>query len=42
MIADAGFREVALRDRFDTFLGTNKEKTARKFGVMGVNVNAYR
>jgi hypothetical protein len=31
-----------LRDTFDSFLGTNKAATARKFGVMGVNVIAYR
>ncbi|HEU0201515.1 MAG TPA: hypothetical protein VFR86_13910 [Burkholderiaceae bacterium] len=42
VITEAGFRDVALRDRFDSFLGTNKEATARKFGVMGVNVSAYR
>jgi len=42
VIAEAGFREVALRDEFDSFLGTNKEKTARKFGVVGVNISAYR
>lgn len=42
MITEAGFRDVALRDTFDAFLGTNKERTARKFGVMGVNVSAYR
>jgi hypothetical protein len=42
VIAEAGFREVSLRDTFDTFLGTSKEKTARRYGVMGVNVSAYR
>jgi hypothetical protein len=31
-----------LRDRFDSFLGTNKERTARKYGVTGVNVIAYK
>jgi len=31
-----------LHDTFDSFRGTNKERTARKFGVMGVNVSAYR
>jgi hypothetical protein len=42
VIAEAGFREVALRDTFDSFLGTSKERTARKFGVMGVNISVYR
>jgi hypothetical protein len=42
VIAAAGFRDVALRDTFDSFLGTNKERTARKYGVMGVNVIAYK
>jgi hypothetical protein len=42
VIAEAGFRDVALHDTFDSFLGTNKEATARRFGVMGVNVSAYR
>lgn len=42
VIAEAGFREVALRERFDSFHGTNKEATARKFGVVGVNVLAHR
>jgi hypothetical protein len=42
VITEAGFRGVALSDTFDSFLGTNKEKTARKFGVVGVNVSAYR
>jgi hypothetical protein len=31
-----------LHDTFDSFRGTSKEETARKFGVMGVNVSAYR
>ncbi len=38
----AGFAEVALRERFDPFLGTSKEKIARKFGVVGVNVFARK
>jgi len=42
VITEAGFRDVALRDSFDSFLGTNKESTARKFGVMGTNVMAYK
>lgn len=42
MVAEAGFRDVVLYDSFDSFLGTNKEAAARKFGVLGVNVSAYR
>jgi hypothetical protein len=33
-----GFAEVAVRERFDPFRGTTKERTARKYGVVGVNV----
>jgi hypothetical protein len=29
---------IELRERFDCFAGTTKERTARKYGVMGVNV----
>ena len=42
MISAAGFRDIALRDTFDSFLGTSKERTARKFGVLGVNVIAFK
>lgn len=42
MIREAGFRDVALRDLFDSFLGTNKETTARKFAVMGTNLLAFK
>lgn len=38
----AGFRTVEARETFDSFLGTNKEKTARKFGVLGANFLAYK
>jgi len=37
-----GFRSVELRDRFDAFRGTSKERLARKYDVMGVNVFARR
>jgi hypothetical protein len=37
-----GFREIALRERFDPFQGTSKERVARKFGAVGVNVHARR
>ena len=41
-MADAGFRSPVLRDTFDSFLGTNKQATARKFGVFGANVLAFK
>jgi hypothetical protein len=41
-LADIGFVDVALRDHFDPFKGTSKEKVARKFGVAGVNVFARK
>ena len=37
-----GFHDIAVRERFDPFRGTTKEKTARKFGVAGVNVHARK
>jgi hypothetical protein len=39
---DAGFERARLCDRFDSFLGTNKEGTARKFGVFGANFLACK
>jgi hypothetical protein len=42
VITEAGFRAVVVRDSFDSFLGTNKESTARRFGVRGVNVSAVK
>ena len=38
----AGFRDVAIAGRFDCFAGTNKERTARRYQVMGVNLTAVR
>ena len=37
-----GFEDVAIRERLDCFRGTTKERTARKYGVMGVNVLARK
>jgi hypothetical protein len=37
-----GFSPVEVRDRFDCFAGTSKERTARKYGVIGVNVLAIK
>jgi len=42
VLAAAGFEQVAIRERFDCFRGTTKERTARKYGVMGVNVYAVK
>jgi hypothetical protein len=33
---------VRITDRFDCFGGTSKEKTARRYGVIGVNLSAIR
>ena len=38
----AGFEEVRITDRFDCFAGTSKERTATRYGVLGVNVSAVR
>ena len=37
-----GFQNVELRERFDPFRGTSKEKIARQFGVIDVNVYAQK
>lgn len=37
----AGF-SARIVTRFDCFAGTTKERTARRYGVMGVNVLAVR
>lgn len=38
----AGFRDVHVTHRYDCFRGTSKEATARKFGVVGVNLSGVR
>jgi hypothetical protein len=38
----AGFNGVTITQRFDCFVGTTKERTARRYGVVGVNVSAIR
>jgi hypothetical protein len=40
--AAAGFRDVHIVARFDCFAGTSKERTARRYGVGGVNLAAIR
>ena len=42
MLGSIGFRDVEVRERFDSFRGTSKERFARKYGVMGVNVYARK
>ena len=41
-LEEAGFRNARVCDRFDSFLGTNKENVATKFGVRGANFIAYK
>jgi hypothetical protein len=38
----AGFEQVQITHRYDCFRGTSKERTARQFGVMGVNLSGVR
>lgn len=38
----AGFSEARVCGFFDSFLGTSKEKVARKFGVRGANFSARK
>ena len=38
----AGFRNARACGYFDSFLGTNKENVARKFGVQGASFVAYK
>jgi hypothetical protein len=42
LLTGIGFETVMLKDRFDCFRGTSKENTAKKYGVLGVNVHAVR
>lgn len=42
MLTSAGFAQVQIGARFDCFAGTTKERTARKYGVMGINVSAVK
>jgi hypothetical protein len=42
VLGAAGFVDVDIRDRFDCFRGTTKEKTARKYGVLGMNIFARK
>jgi len=42
LLTRAGFRDVAIRERFDPFRATSKERTARKYGVVGANIYALK
>ena len=42
VIQEAGFRRAAVREFFDTFRATSKEKVARKYGVRGANFIAFK
>jgi hypothetical protein len=42
LLADLGFHAAEVRDRFDCFRGTSKERVALKYGVTGVNVYATK
>jgi hypothetical protein len=42
LLTQIGFRDVAVTDRFDCFHDTSKERVARKYGVVGVNVHAAK
>ena len=42
MFTAAGFDDVAITHRYDCFAGTTKERTAKRYGVIGVNVSAFR
>jgi hypothetical protein len=39
---EAGFSDVRITERFDCFAATSKEKTARRYGVIGANLSAIR
>ena len=42
VLTTAGFVDIATKDRFDCFRGTSKERTAIKYGVIGMNVYARK
>jgi hypothetical protein len=42
VLTDIGFRSTRITEHFDPFRGTSKERTARKYGVSGVNVHALK
>jgi hypothetical protein len=42
MFRTNGFDAVTVTHRYDCFAGTPKERTARRYGVSGVNLSAVR
>ena len=42
VLGRVGFSDVAVKEKFDTFRGSSKERIARKYGVVGVNVFARK
>jgi hypothetical protein len=42
LLEHVGFYDVVVKKRFDCFRGTSKERVARKYGVVGVNVYARK
>jgi hypothetical protein len=42
VLARVGLTDVRITERFDCFAGTSKERVARKYGVIGVNVAATK
>jgi hypothetical protein len=42
VLSRIGFRDVAVREKFDSFRGTSKERVARKYGVVGMNILAVK
>jgi hypothetical protein len=42
LLGEVGFEGAEIRERFDPFLWTSKERVARKYGVVGVNVRGRR
>jgi hypothetical protein len=42
LLTTGGFADVAIKERFDCFRGTSKEKTALKYGALGMNIYARK
>jgi hypothetical protein len=42
LLAEVGFDGVEVRERFDPFQGTSKERVARKYRVTGIDVHAAK
>jgi hypothetical protein len=38
----AGFNGATITHRYDCFAGTTKERTARRYGVIGINLSAVK